>query len=213
MSIGFGLKLQMASAGLGMALVSGGCTMMAPKGEYVAPPLGSTWVLARSDSGSFGTEITQMTAKKEERMWEGKPTAATVSPQGTTLVNSDGAWLAILSPDGEPIFSWDPPIGFDFPLVVGKTWAASYRMTVHAENQTIPFDSRGKVEAYENVTVPAGTFKAFKISSSTTLGDENVHWFSPEFGVFVKSILVRTDESPAGPGKRETEIVSQTIEK
>ena len=43
MNIAFNLKLKMASAGLAVALVSGGCAMMAPKAErYVAPPLGST---------------------------------------------------------------------------------------------------------------------------------------------------------------------------
>ena len=86
-------------------------------------------------------------------------------------------------------------------------------MTIHATNQTIPYQITQKVEAYEDITVPAGTFKAFKVSTSSTLGEENVNWFSPELGIFVKSINTRTAKSAAGPGTRETEIVSQTIKK
>jgi hypothetical protein len=61
--------------------------------------------------------------------------------------------------------------------------------------------------------VPAGTFKAFKVTSSDTLGNENVVWFSPELGLFLKQTLRRTEKHPAGAGTRETELVSQTIRK
>lgn len=43
------------------------------------------------------------------------------------------------------------------------------------------------VAAYENVVVPAGTFKAFKLTSSDTLGNENVTWFSPQLGLFIRA--------------------------
>ena len=119
----------------------------------------------------------------------------------------------MIGPDDKPIMSWDPPIMFDFPLEVGKTWTKNYRVTLHATKQTIPFDYSGKVEAYEDVIVPAGTFKAFKISTSDTLGNENVIWYSPDLGVWVKSLMKRTAKYPAGPGTRESQVVSQTIRK
>ena len=119
----------------------------------------------------------------------------------------------MLAPDDKPILTYDPPIGFDFPLEVGKTWTKSYQVTVHATKQTIPVDGTWKVESYEDVTLPAGTFKVFKVSYSDTVGNENVQWFNPALGVFVKQSLKRTAKSPSGPGTRESELISQTITK
>jgi hypothetical protein len=214
MNIAFNLKLKMASAGLAVALVSGGCAMMAPKAErYVAPPLGSTWVQARRDSGSFGSSNVQVSWRRGERMWQGQQVIAFESPESAILAASNsGYWLGIVRGD-KPLITWEPGLSWDWPLEVGKTWTKNYNMTIHAAKRTVPFQTTQKVEAYEDVTVPAGTFKAFKISTSSTLGEENVQWFSPELGIFVKSINTRTAKNAAGPGRRETEIVSHTIKK
>jgi hypothetical protein len=85
-------------------------------------------------------------------------------------------------------------------------------MTVIAKNQVFPFDATYKIEAYEDVTVPAGTFKAFKISFSS-MGSQDLYWFVPEFGIFAKQSLRRTDKSGYGPGTREVELVFQSIKK
>jgi len=207
------VTLWLAIASLALALVSGGCAM-APKVEhYVFPPLGSAYTTSQSNTGSYGSGSSQITSKIIERMWEGKRMTAFASPTGTILANADGSWSAMLGPDDKAIMSWDPPIMFDFPLEVGKTWTKSYRVTLHAAKQTIPFDYSGKVEAYEEVTVPAGAFKAFKIITSDTLGNENVIWYSPELGIWIKSLMKRTAKYPGGPGTRESQVVSQTITK
>jgi hypothetical protein len=145
-------------------------------------------------------------------MWQGKLMEANESPQQVVLAVSSGGWAVILSPDGKPLLSYDPPLDYDWPLVVGKTWTKSYRMTVIAKNQVIPFDATYKVEAYEDVTVPAGTFKAFRISFSST-GVQDMYWFAPELGIYAKQSLRRTDKSGYGPGTREVELVSQSIKK
>jgi hypothetical protein len=207
------VRLYLAIAVLALALVSGGCAM-APKAErYVFPPLGSEYTTSQSNTGSYGSGISQYTTKITERTYEGKRMMAFESSTGVLLANADGSWSTMLGPDGKPIFSWDPPAVFDFPLEVGKTWTKSYRLTMHATKQTIPFDSTGKVEAYEDVTVPAGTFKAFKISTSDTLGNENLIWYSPDLGIWVKQVMKRTAKNPSGPGTREQEIISQSIKK
>ena len=207
-------RLHLATASLAAALVAGGCSMMEPKAErHVGPPLGSTWVQAQRNTGSYGSGAVQVTFKRGERMWQGKLMGTYETPQQVTVFAADGNWVAMLSPDGKPILTYDPPIGYDYPLVVGKTWTKSYRMTVIAKNQVIPFDATYKVEAYEDVTVPAGTFKAFKVVSSTSAGSEDIHWYAPEPGVFVKQSLKRTDKSGYGPGTREVELVSQPIKK
>jgi hypothetical protein len=213
MNIGFSLKMQMASAGLALAMVSGGCAMMAPKAErFVAAPLGSTWVQEQHNSGSYGSNNVQVETRRGERMWQGQQAITYETPQVTILSEPTGNWIGVVSGD-KPLTTWDPPVGWDWPLEVGKTWTHNHRVTNHAKNQTIPFQQTQKVEAYEDVTVPAGTFKAFKISSSSSLGQENVVWFSPELGIFVKQINTRTGKNAAGPGRQEIEVVSQTITK
>jgi hypothetical protein len=208
------MSLWLAVAALALALVSGGCATMAPKAEhYVAPPTGSTYTNTQTNTGSFGSGTSQITTKVTEQMWEGNRVTAFVTQAGTLLCTADGQWPALLGPGDKPIMSWDPPIGFEWPLEVGKIWTKSYQATIYASKQIIPFDSTWKVESYEDVTVPAGTFKAFKISYSDTIGNETVQWMSPELGIFVKRTENRTTKNPAGPGTRGSELISQNIKK
>ena len=208
------MKLYLAFALLALALMSVGCATAPRYERFATPPLGSTYTILRSDTGSFGSGATQITMKIAERMWEGKRMTAYVAPTGVTLATADGAFAAIIGPDDKPILSFDPPIGYDFPLEVDKTWNKSYRVTVHATKQTIPFDSTSKVEAYEDVTVPAGTFKAFKISYFDTIGNKGTQWYTPGLGSFPKWVQERTAKYPYGsPGTRQTELISYTIAK
>jgi hypothetical protein len=207
------LKLYLAIAGLASALVLGGCALTPKAERFPTPQVGTTYTYARSDTGSFGSGTMQFTLKVTERMWEGKQMIAYVAPHGGTVCTPEGRWVAVLAPDEKPIMIFDPPIGFEYPLEVGKTWTKSHRVTIPATKQTIPFDNTSKVEAYEEVTVPAGTFKAFKIISSDTTGNENVTWSNPEVGTWIKRIETRTAKHRAGPGTRETQLVSYTIPK
>lgn len=208
------MKLYLAFALLALALMSVGCATAPRYERFATPPLGSTYTILRSDTGSFGSGATQITMKIAERMWEGKRMTAYVAPTGVTLATADGAFAAIIGPDDKPILSFDPPIGYDFPLEVDKTWNKSYRVTVHATKQTIPFDTTWKVEAYEeSLTVPAGTFKVFKISYSDTLGTETVTWSSPESAMWIKRVETRTAKHSAGPGWREIQLTRQDIAK
>jgi hypothetical protein len=190
-----------------------GCASMAPSAEkYVPPPIGATWVTARHDTGSYGSGSVQLPAKRGERTWHGKQMITFEGPELTLLAHPGGEWVAQVKGD-TPVLSWDPPLSWDWPLEVGKTWTRKYRVTIHATKRTIPYEVTQVVAAYEDVVVPAGTFKAFKVTSSDTLGNENVTWFSSELGLFVKQSLRRTEKHAAGAGTRETQLVSQTIRK
>jgi len=209
------VMLYLAIAGLASALVSSGCATMAPKGvdRYVAPPLGSTFTYSQSSTGSFGSGTTQVTQKVTERVWEGKRMTAVGSQTGTVLINADGATPAMLGPNDAPLLSFDPPMGNDYPLVVDKTWTKSCQMTVGASKQTMPLDNTFKIEAYEEVTVPAGKFKTFKIIYSNSVGEEFTSWLIPELGQSAKRVLKRSAKYPRGLGTREEELVSYTIPK
>ena len=92
-----------------VALLPGGCASMAPAGErYVAPPLGTTWVTVRRDTGSYGSGNMHTTGKRGERMWQGKPVIAFEGPDMTTLANPNGDWVSQVRGD-TPVLTWDPP--------------------------------------------------------------------------------------------------------
>jgi len=208
MSTSMHLKSRLLAAGLGLMLACAGCVLLAPTAErYVAPPLGTTWVNARHDTGSYGSGSANVPGSRGERMWQGASVVTFEATGGTIFATPGGNWFGIYKGD-TPIITWDPPLYWEWPLEVGKSWTREQRMTIHAAKRTIPYQLTQKVEAYEDVTVPAGTFKAFKMSTVTSLGDENLIWYSPSHGIFIKQILKRTAKNAQGPGTREFELLS-----
>ena len=205
--------LKAVSAGLAVALTVGACAVMEPKAEsYVAPPIGSRWVIATHNTGSYGAGDTTTALQRGERIWEGEKLVSIAFPGGAVLARPDGAWVAMVG-RRRTMLSWNPPVNWDYPLEVGKTWTKSSSMTIHAAKRTIPYTYTGKVEAYEDVTVPAGTFKAFRVRATNTLGDDDTNWFSPKLGIIVKRHRVRTVKHARGPGTRDVELASQDIVK
>jgi len=180
--------------------------------HFVPPPIGSTFTTVQHSTGSFGSGDVQLQFTRGERMWEGRQVITFTSLRGTLVIAPDGAWLAILGAGDKPVMRWDPPINLDWPLVVGKTWISSYRV-IDAADRSIPVISTWKIEAYEDVSVPAGTYKAFKVVYSDTTGTRDTSWFSFELGIWVMQSIKRAASSPMGAGTQEAEVVSQTIRK
>lgn len=92
------------------------------------------------------------------------------------------------------ILSYSPSFpGLDFPLKVGKKWSgkySGYRADTGGKwDSTVDF----QVVAFEDVTVAAGTFKAYRIeyvdkwvSGSFRGSNKSVGWIAPEVGYYVK---------------------------
>ncbi|NPC56134.1 hypothetical protein [Caenimonas soli] len=194
-----------AATALVLALVAG-CASAPRVDRYVAPPVGATWITQQQDSGSYGNGRFDVPGRRAQRIWEGREMIAFEGPQTTLLAMPNGNWVTVLGRDGKPALSWDPPLSWDWPLEVGKSWTRQYKVKVHPQNQETAFEARQTVEAHEEVTVPAGTFKVFRVRTSDTLGNENLQWFSPEHGIFVKQALQRTDKHVQGPGRRDSEL-------
>jgi hypothetical protein len=96
-------------------------------------------------------------------------------------------------------------------IEVGKTWVSLHRVENRVTGRALDFESNWKVEAYEDVTVAAGTFKAYRVGYSDTLGNTEMYWFSPELAITVKTSQKRSASHSQGAGTRETELVTQTI--
>ena len=196
-----------------VAALLSGCAAMSPGERYVPPPAGSTYTSEFRDTGSYGNSRSDVSGQIVAHDWNGTMATGFQGAQSTLIVLPTGAFAAVVARDGKPMTSWDPPAVWEFPLQVGKAWTKQYKFKIHAQNSEMQFETRQVVEAYEEVKVPAGTFKAFRVRSSDTLGNENVQWLAPELGMFVKTVLRRTDKAPQGAGTRETELKAISLKR
>lgn len=204
------MKPMQWSLSLAAALAVAGCAEMQQQPVFQAP--GTTWVYAVRNTGSYGNVNAEQTSRAVgERMWQGRKVYA--SENTTTGISflrdpDTGRWIANARGD-TPLASVEPPLGWDRPVEVGKTWTRNHRFTNHANKTTTDFVGTWKVEAYEDMTVRAGTFKAYKIVHSDNIGGEGVTWWNPEMDMWVKQTNRRTAKHPAGPGTNEVELVQR----
>ena len=177
-------------------------------GYWTPAPPGATWEVAERNTGSYGHDA-QFTLTREDLRWKGTPVMALRASSGPTIVAEPvgGRTIAVLGPEGDPLLSYDPPVGWVYPLNVGKTWSQHEHMTLHAVGKIIEFDLNCEVEDYENLTVRAGNFNAFRIHCSSNNGSDETYWTSPRVGSFVKTQLLRAPSSPFGAGTQQTELV------
>lgn len=105
-----------------------------------------------------------------------------------------GSEIYTYSKDWNPVdissAKYDPYLAsYMFPLQVGKSWNNTADKMLFASGKHGKFFVKGKVLAYEKVTVPAGTFDAYKIQVDTegfgTDEDANtgktteISWYAP----------------------------------
>ena len=196
------------------AFLTASCAI-APRADGPANPAAdSSWTYERRDTGSFGKDKAYQTSRVlGEQMWQGRKVRATELPQGTRVSDFDkGDWLAMLKGD-QTLVTWEPSLGYDWPITVGKTFTRNYRVVNHVTKQTTDIRSTMTVEAYEEVTVPAGTFKAFRVLYTDSLGVESVNWYSAEAGGWVKIRSKRSSNFPAGAGTQDFDLLSYTYKK
>jgi hypothetical protein len=203
-----------AGVGLAAAFLSASCANL-PSGDRPANvAANSSWTFERRDSGSFGKGVAFQTNRMlADRTWQGRKVQAIELPQGVRLSDADkGDWLAMVKGDAT-LLTWEPSLGYDWPLAVGKSFNRNYRVVNHVTKQTTEVRSTMTVQALEDVTVPAGTFKAFRIHYADSLGLESVNWFSPDAASWVKIQTKRDAKHPAGPGTQDLELFSYTIKR
>jgi hypothetical protein len=193
-----------------VALILSGCGSTPPKADqYIPPPMGSTWVWNVTSSGSYGQgKAVPVTMRVTPVEWEGKALLKFESASGGVLQDRNVGVVAALDPAGRAVMRYDPPLSYEWPLEVGRTWTQQHTLTV-ASGQKFPMTSTWKVEAYEDVTVPAGTFKAFRLSMADSFGFKQTTWSVPtSMGVFAKRINARPPGHPQGEGTQLFELAS-----
>ena len=207
-------KVCALSVGLVTGFLSSSCTMAPSADEMIFAAAGSSWTYERRDSGSFGNGTAQQTNRAlGERTWQGRRVWATETPQGIRLSDlNTGDWLAVVMGDFT-VASWEPSLGRDWPLTVGKTFSWNYRFVNHVLSKSTEIRSTTTVESYEDITVTAGTFKTFKLRYTDSQGVDSVQWYSPDIGASVKVQSKRNSNFPAGPGTQDLELLSYSFKK
>lgn len=139
-------------------------------------------------------------------MYEGRMLRKYESPAGSVLQSPLAGTVAVLGPAGQPQMRYDPPLDFNFPFIVGKSWTAHHELTVGASTK-MPMTTLWKVEAYEDITVPAGTFKAWRVVMTDNFGFRQTNWSMPDtVGMYAKRISVRPPGHPQGEGMQVLEM-------
>ncbi len=143
-------------------------------------------------------------------------TSRVVRIDETSVALEDGT---VLTPDGGTIrnrFVADlSPPRLDKPAgdyVVGKKWSFRSIQTTPT-GQKFWVEGEVKIAALEDVTVPAGTFKAYRLESESInqLGGRisSVYWMQPDWGLSIK--MLRTFRPSYGQVERDIyEMVSRT---
>jgi hypothetical protein len=203
------MRLQAVVAGLAVAMLGAGCALLAPTAErYAAPPVGTTYARDLRNTGSYGKSMREETRYAGARTWQGRTLLAHERSTGqTSMIDDGGGWVGQFKGDS-PIFTFEPSLTVGFPLSVGKTTTKDIRMTVHAQNRVVPFKATWKVEAYEDVTVQAGTFKTFRILYEDELGVRSMSWVDPDTGILIRWKNERSAKHPLGAGTQDAELVS-----
>lgn len=143
-------------------------------------------------------------------------TVSAVSPEGV-----EGRY----EPDG--LFRWTPELNLvqtrttryegdprflSFPLEVGRSWRSSFSTVTDHRTRT---ELETVVRAFEKVTVPAGTFDAFRVESRGTWRNDTtgrsggvsiVNWYAP-----VARTVVKTDYDD-GKHPTTTELVELALQ-
>jgi hypothetical protein len=95
-----------------------------------------------------------------------------------------------------------PQHRYMWPLTPGKTWEDTFIEELPLDHQTIELALRCQVETEETLTVPAGTFRAFKIVCRHPGAIGSEIWYAPEVKQWIR------DREPSAYGIRERELIS-----
>jgi hypothetical protein len=178
----------------------------------MVPPMGTVVTFHRTSSGSLGNFDGQVVWTYAPATWQGQPAISFGAPQAGVSLHEPRSFgmVAALNAAGQPQYSFDPPMNYEWPLAVGKAWRSQLTMTRYPSGQQVPMTIEGKVEAWEDVTVPAGTFKAYRMTWSNSFGEVETRWLNPMEGLAtIKRHVERPATHPQGAGVLDAVLLSK----
>lgn len=177
------------------------------KADLGFPTPGTRWRASFINAQSV-TNTTLYTVL-DDGMYAGKPVYRRRGGRSTTVFDKGTANQVATLRDGKESESYLPHAGtLDWPLFVGKSWTSRYvYRDLVRETSIDPVQYEYRVETYEKVVVPAGTWDAFRISSKHVNGTSlSTIWYAPELKLIVKRINETTARHSSGITKTVYEI-------
>lgn len=209
------LRTPLLATAVAALLLTTGCASTPPTPETMQiSPVGTVTTYHRKSSGSLGNFDGQVVWTHATSTWNGKPAIAFGAPQAGVSLHDPVTFgtLAHLAPTGQPVMSFEPPIDYPWPLQVGKTWSAQHTVTLYPSGNKVPLKIDGKVESWGDVTVPAGTFKAFKVVWTMNQNEVETRWLNPaEALATIKRHVERSATHPQGAGVLDAELLSRVL--
>lgn len=109
-----------------------------------------------------------------------------------------------------------------FPLAVGKTWEYTYRRKRNDDLGVTIYRVKAKVEAFERIETPAGSFEAFKVvhqkhyetskeGRNWTSTSEEVFWYAPSARRWVRRDLIDRDSRGRIADKYREEVIAVSL--
>ena len=180
------------------------------KADVGFPAVGTKWV-GRIVLQS-GPTVTLTYTVIEDGVYEGKPVHRVVVGNDTNLYDVATSNAIATLRFGKEVSSTLPHDGMlSWPLYVDKSWTATFTFNNRVQGMTIgPVNVQYRVAASEDVTVPAGTWKALKIQSETSNSAFSTIWYVPEIKLMVKRINETTVGHPSGRTKVVYEVIQYT---
>ncbi len=170
------------------------------------PPTGSRWI-TRSLDQAGGSHLTTYTVL-EPGSFQGRPGFRVSDDVGVQFFERAGRnWFATVVREKERSGATPHHGTFAWPLEVGKSWSSVYQYRDNLRNFRFNrIEAAWRVAAEEDVTVPAGTFKALRLDGSNN-SNAWTTWYAPAVRLVVKEIHERKANHPSGPGRTVTEVV------
>lgn len=170
------------------------------------PPPGTRWI-TRTLNAAGGSYLTTYTVL-EPGAFQDRPGFRVADNLGVQFFERAGRnWFATVVRDRERAGATPHHGAFAWPLEVGKSWSSVYQYRDNLRNLRFNrTQTAWRVAAEEEVTVPAGAFRAFRLEGGNP-GNAWTTWYAPSARLVVKEIHERKAGHPAGPGRTVVEIV------
>jgi hypothetical protein len=183
----------------------------AVKADLSLPAPETKWV-ARSVTQT-GSSATITYTVLGEGTHQGKPVYRVSAGFDILIYDTETGNMVAVLRMGKEASAIEPHEGtFSWPLYVGKSWTARY--TAHDRQRAMsvgPITVEHRVAAYEDVVVPAGSWKAFKIESESGSSSFSTIWYAPEIKLIVKRVNETTIGHPFGRTKSVYEIIEYPV--
>jgi hypothetical protein len=130
--------------------------------------------------GTLTTTSSGTTSTGTSKTWTRVSDGATLETQTTTHITVQGQ-----SYDSTSTTVFDPPCeGWEWPLDVGDSWTRTCHATTTTSlgggSTSSDTTTTTTVEARESVTVPAGTFNAYRLKVDSGGGGVSTVWYASE---------------------------------